>query len=246
MMILYLKNIPVYDINNNKISNIKFKEDKDGCINIYEIPRKGYPYVLSGDTAGEGSDYFTGQVIDNITGKQVAKLRKQFDADEYTRQMYCLGMYYNEALIAIEANFDTYPIKKLYEYGYHKQYVREREDNYTDKHIQSFGFKTTAITRPLVLSMLQEIVNQEIEKITDRETLEEMLTFVRNTKGRPEAQEGAHDDLIMALAIVYYARTQQSMKVEVVRDSVNHFNFDSEKQSSNDVYQDYGSEIVVI
>lgn len=236
----------IYDINNNKISNVKFVEDKEGFIDIYDIPKKGYPYVLAGDTAGEGSDYFIGQVIDNITGKQVCKLRKQFDADEYTRQMYCLGMYYNEALIAIEANFDTYPIKKLYEYGYHKQYVREREDNYTDKHIKSFGFKTTAITRPLILSMLQEIINEHAELIMDKDTLEEMLTFVRNTKGRPEAQEGAHDDLIMALAIVYYARTQQRMKVEVISNNKDYFNFDAEKQSSNDVYQDYGSEIVVI
>ena len=36
-----------------------------------------------------------------------------------------------------------------------------------------------------------------------------MLTFVRNEKGRPEAEEGAHDDLVMALAIAHYAREQQ-------------------------------------
>ena len=37
-----------------------------------------------------------------------------------------------------------------------------------------------------------------------------MLTFVRNEKGRPEAQSGAHDDCVMALAIAYYSREQQS------------------------------------
>lgn len=36
--------------------------------------------------------------------------------------------------------------------------------------------------------------------------------------GRPEAQEGCHDDLVMALAIAYYIRTQQSMKVQIKQD----------------------------
>jgi phage terminase large subunit len=44
--------------------------------------------------------------------------------------------------------------------------------------------------------------------INDRATLDEMLTFVRNAKGRPEAQNGAHDDCIMALAIALHARLQ--------------------------------------
>lgn len=206
----------IYDFNeeSNKISNIQFKEDINGFIDIFELPKINYPYVLSGDTAGDGSDYFTGQVLDNTTGKQVAKLRKEFDADEYTRQMYCLGNYYNEALIGIEANFDTFPIKKISEFGYQHQFVREKEDTYTGKITKAFGFRTDKITRPLILSMLQSIVNDHIELINDKETLEEMLVFVRNEKGRPEAQEGCHDDLVMALAIAYYIRTQQSYEAK--------------------------------
>ena len=106
------------------------------------------------------------------------------------------------------------PIKKLEEYKYPKQFVRDREDTYTGKKEKRFGFKTDRITRPLILSQLQEIVNDHIELINDKETLEEMLVFVRNEKGRPEAQEGCHDDLVMALAIAYYIRTQQVMKVQ--------------------------------
>lgn len=204
-----------FDEQSNKISNMQFKEEKDGFIDIFELPKLNYPYVLSGDTSGEGSDYFTGQVLDNTTGRQVAKLRKEFDADEYTRQMYCLGNYYNEALIGIEANFDTFPIKKLLEMGYDKQFVREKEDTYTGKVVKAFGFRTDRITRPLILSMLQAIMNDHIELINDKETLEEMLVFVRNEKGRPEAQEGCHDDLVMALAIAYYIRTQQSYEVKI-------------------------------
>lgn len=240
-----LKGAFTYDYDGLNIKNIKFVPDENGYIEIYEVPKKKYPYVLAGDTAGEGSDFFTGQVLENTTGKQVAKLKKGFDADEYTRQMYCLGKYFNYALIAIEANFDTFPIKELLRLGYTKQFIREREDNYTSKHIKSYGFKTTTITRPLILSILQSIVNDHIDLINDKETLEEMLVFVRNEKGRPEAQEGCHDDLIMALAIAYYARTQQRMKVEdndIKQDKFNNFNVEKEK-----IYKgDYGSDITII
>ena len=46
------------------------------------------------------------------------------------------------------------------------------------------------------------------EWLNDRDTLNEMLTFVRNENGRPEAQEGAHDDCVMSLAIAYYVKSR--------------------------------------
>ena len=51
--------------------------------------------------------------------------------------------------------------------------------------------------------------------MVDTETLREGLTFIKNEKGRAEAQVGYHDDLIMALAIAYDIRPQQKMKKEV-------------------------------
>lgn len=40
-------------------------------------------------------------------------------------------------------------------------------------------------------------------------TLEEMLTFVVNERGKPEAMEGYHDDCILAYGIALYAQDQQ-------------------------------------
>lgn len=45
--------------------------------------------------------------------------------------------------------------------------------------------------------MLITFARENPEKINDVTTLEEMLTFVRNRSGRPEAQSGAHDDCVM-------------------------------------------------
>lgn len=238
--------IYTYDDNvEDKIKDIKWVEDEKGYIKIYKDVKERYPYVIGGDTAGDGSDYFIGQVLDNTTGEQIAVLRHQMDEDLYTKQMYCLGKYFNNALIGIEANFSSFPIKELERLGYDNQYVREREDTFSNKIVKAFGFKTTATTRPVIIAGLVEIAREEINKINDKETLEEMLTFVRNEKGRPEAQEGAHDDLVMALAISHYIREQQEMKAkEEEKEEVKDF-FESMRPKAPS-QGDYGIEIKII
>ena len=199
-----------YDYDGVKIENIRWTDADNGFVRIYAEPEPGAPYVAGGDTAGEGSDSFVGQVIDNRTGVQVCTLRHQFDEDVYARQMYCLGMYYNRALLGVETNFSTYPTMELERLKYPNMYVRETVDTYTHKIKQSYGFRTDAKTRPIIISGLIQATRDDMDIVCDEDTLLEMLTFVRNEQFRPEAEEGAHDDCIMALAIAHYIRPQQS------------------------------------
>ena len=233
----------IYDYDGTKISNIKWVNDKDGYINIYQAPDspKVTKYAIGGDTAGEGSDYFTAHVIDAESGTQVAVLKHQFDADLYTKQMYCLGKYYKNALIGIESNFDSYPIMELQRLGYYNQYVREKIDEYTGKTEKKFGFKTTSITRPTIISRLIEIVREHTELLNDRNTLEELLTIIRNEKGRIEAPVGGHDDQMMGLAIAYQIREQVVLGEEPIEPSMYRFNFEPKEPES-----DYGENIVVV
>ena len=189
-------------------------DNVDGFITIYAPVKPRRHYVIGGDTAGDGSDYNVGQVLDNNTGEQACVLRKQYDEDLFAKQMYCLGFYYNEALIGIETNYSTYPTMELERLEYPRLYVRESFDNYTHKTKQSFGFATTEKTRPVILANLIKWVREEADSINDPTTLEEMLTFVRNENFRPEAESGAHDDCVMALAIAHYIRSQQEYEDE--------------------------------
>lgn len=183
-----------------------------GEIAVYEKPKPGRPYVLGGDTAGEGSDWFTGTMIDNVTGKIVAVLRRQYSEPEYVKQVYALGRYYNDALLGIETNFSTYPNAKLQEMHYPRLYVREREDSYTGQLKQSFGFRTDRQTRPRIIAQMVETFTDHPEFFTDKDLLREMLTFTYNEDHRPEAMAGQHDDLVMAAAIAYAVRHQQRME----------------------------------
>ena len=157
--------------------------------------------------------------------------------------MYCLGVYYKNALIGIEANFDSYPIMELQRLGYPKQYAREAQDTYTGRTEKRFGFKTTSLTRPTAISRLIEVVREHCDTINDKETLEELLTIVRNEKGRIEAPEGGHDDDMMGLAIAHQIREQ----VVFVNDPIPvnpQYNFNLERQYQTQY--DYGESIVVV
>lgn len=203
-----------YEDNGLRLSHVKWVDDPNGFIKIYHQPEAGKPYVIGGDTAGDGSDSFVGQVLDNTTGEQVATLRHQSDEDLFAKQMYCLGTYYNTALIGIETNWSTYPVMELERLHYPKQYVRESVDDYTHKARHSFGFWTSSKTRPIILSELIKAVREDVSILNDEVTMGEMLTFVRDEHYKPTAEEGAHDDCVMSLAIAHHIRPQQSYLVE--------------------------------
>jgi hypothetical protein len=112
-------------------------------------------------------------------------------------------------------NFNSHPVKELQRLNYPRQYMREEEDTITHKLQRKYGFRTTTATRPPLIGNLVAVVREQPELINDLMTLEEMLTFVRNEDGRPEAQQGKHDDCVMSLAIAHRAREQQSMVAEV-------------------------------
>ena len=236
----------IYDYDGLKISNIKWVNDKDGYIRIYQVPNvpEMTEYCISGDTAGEGSDFYSADCLNAKTGEQVAQLHHQFDADQFTRQLYCLGKYYKDALIGIEANFDSYPIMELQRLGYPKQYTRATQDTYTGKTEKRYGFKTTSLTRPTIISRLIEIVREHCETICDKGTLEELLTIIRNEKGRIEAPQGGHDDRMMSLAIAHHIREQVVFPSEVIEVQPQR-NFAVEHKMF-DVTYDYGEPMTIV
>ena len=215
-----------------RIEDGRWIEKEQGEISIYEKPETGVPYVIGGDTAGEGSDWFTGIVINNVSGRIVATLRRQYSEPEYVKQVRELGRMYNNALLSIEANFSTYPNAKLQELNYPKLYVREREDVYTGELHKSFGFRTTPQTRPRMIAQLVEVFQDHPEFFTDRALLKEMLTFVYNEDHRPEAMVGKHDDMVMAAAIAYASRNQQEMTVRVAAIA-------AKRKWTDDMWDDY-------
>lgn len=205
----------VFDYVEDKIivESIKFERDPRGPLTIYEEPQRGHPYVIGGDIAEGGHDLSCGQVRNNVTWNQAATWHWRLDTDLYAKQMFCLGHYYNQALIGVETNFDLHPVKELDRLGYPNQYTREVPDTFTGQIRKTYGFHTDTVTRPLIISKHVTLSRERIDTFNDVTTLGEMLTFVRNKVGKPEAMVGKHDDTILADAICQEIRGQQRMYV---------------------------------
>lgn len=195
-----------------KPENIQWEDDAKGEICIWEEPQRGVPYVLGGDTAGDGSDRFTAHLINNTNGKQAAELLYDGTSELwYAQQIYCLGVHYNNALLGVEINYSTYPERKLEEWHYPRLFIREKADD-ASRELQShkLGWNTTSSTRPRIIANIHAVMRDEPDLIRSKETLREMLVFVRNKHMRPEALPGEHDDLVMAAAICHGIREQQA------------------------------------
>ena len=50
--------------------------------------------------------------------------------------------------------------------------------------------------------------------------------FIKNEKGKAEAMQGKHDDLIMGIAIAYGVRHQQSLVDEIIVTEKKKFNLE--------------------
>lgn len=229
----------------NIITEIKWINDPKGIIKIYKMPNvpEVTKYVLGADTAGDTiGDEFSIDVIDCKTLEQVATLEMQTDEDLFSKQMYCLGMYYKWALIAVETNYSTYPEKKLEEFEYPNIYIREVVDRYDKERTHQFGFNTNKKTKPLILGNLVELIRENINVINNEKTLRQMLTFVRKEGNKLEAEDGYHDDRVMSLAIGYHALGQVFFDEEPIELQIKKEFGDIEDRE----FKDYGEETLIV
>lgn len=205
-----------------------FLEAGDGKVWIYELPKVGMTYTMGGDVAegiesgGDasheddgGADFSVLDVIDNKTMRTVAKFKGRISPADLIDLSYALGMWYNYAYIGIESNKDGGWVNDgLFKMGYPNLYFREAIDDITKRVGRKIGFLTGGSNRNHVLSELQKHVLRETTMWNDKRALKEMLTFVKNKMGRPEAMSGKHDDQIMAKAIAFYIHSTAPPPVE--------------------------------
>ena len=70
--------------------------------------------------------------------------------------------------------------------------------------VKAYGFETTRKTKPVIVEGLVQVMRENPDLECDINTLKELLTFTRREDGTYGAIEGAHDDLVIALAIAHF------------------------------------------
>lgn len=200
----------------NEQGNIVFQEHSSGNLEIFEMPEKGQRYVIGGDTA-EGLAHGDKQalyVLKHKTEKCVAVYRSNVPPDEFIGVAYNIGKFFNWALLGIESNKDGLWVNDgLDKLGYGNLYYRKVFDDITKNITKFFGWKTTSATRPFALAALKAVFLRLADGFP-MAILSEMITFLRNAKGRPEALAGKHDDIVMAASIAYAILQEQGKYVD--------------------------------
>lgn len=180
-------------------------KDDDEMI-IYLPPKPDHNYILGADVAEgvTGGDYSVFTIFDRNTGDEVAFWQGHMSADKFGHLIDKCGRFYNNALAVVEINNHglttvTALRNKMYPQIYFRPVVKL--DTMGTKFSDRLGWKTTKVTKPLMIDDLNESLNEKSFVIHTEKTIDEMLTFIYNPDGGSESQSGFHDDCIMATAI---------------------------------------------
>ncbi|WP_432400966.1 hypothetical protein [Wukongibacter sp. M2B1] len=203
------KNYTEYTIDHAKETDC-INEQYKGELKIYKHPEEGRQYVIGDDVAEgkTGGDYSVTEVIDKETGEQVAELHGHWEPDIFAKKTKRLGEYYNNAIAGIERNNHGHAVLNtlinydVYDYLYH--HVNYNSD--TGQEESEPGFPTNKQTKPILISDLQEAIREGWLPINSIELVDELITYVNLGNGKMGAQEGCHDDRVIALGIALQVR----------------------------------------
>jgi hypothetical protein len=204
------------ELGHGENGEVKFNQVSSGSLEVFKEPEVGTRYIIGGDTS-EGLAHGDAQVlyvINHKTEECDAIYRSQVAPDELATEAYKLGKWYNWAILGIEVNKDGLWVNDALEkMGYINLYYRKVFDDITQKVTKFFGWKTSSATRPFALAALLAVFFRK-DSGFPAAILNEMLTFIRNIKGKPEAMDKKHDDIIMSAAIGYAILQEQGKYIE--------------------------------
>jgi hypothetical protein len=161
-------------------------------------------YVIGADV-GMGvrnGDRSCAQILDSKL-RQVAVWRGLVHPDYFGVILNTLGYHYNTALICAERNnHGLLTCTKLRDLNYPDLWTEQIEGTLEDgKDTIKLGFFTSEASKPLIIDKLRAVERDKSIEINDETTLREMQTFIVTESGKLEAEDGCHDDTVIALAI---------------------------------------------
>jgi len=182
---------------------------EDGRLQVWKEPQRGTHYIVSADVA-EGlahGDFSCADVIEHLTGKQVAHWHGKVDADEFGVILMCLAKRYNEAWLVPERNnHGLTTVTVIVNEDYPKVYC-EMVPEPPGRPRKRYGWLTNGSTKPLIIDGLIKAIRENYHGIVNKDTFAELLTFKTQDNGKLEADSGRFDDRVMSYAIGQHARS---------------------------------------
>ena len=183
---------------------------------VWEPADYSKEYMVVADVArGDGKDFSACHVIDIATNTQVAEYKGQLPPKEFGFFLVGLATEYNNGMLVVEnANIGWATLDAIQDRGYKNLYHSPKSDSLTaESYLRVFegnsemvpGFTMSMRTRPLCINKFREFVGDKSVIIRSKRLIEEMKVFIWKN-GRPEAQVGYNDDLVMSFGIAMFLR----------------------------------------
>lgn len=184
-------------------SRVTIEENPKGYLEIYQMPVQNKCYTIGADVA-EGlvtGDFSVGIVLDEECNV-VSLWRGHIDPDLFGKQLVALSYLYNEAYIGVEINnHGLTTVKSILDEEYYNIYYSKVFDHVANELTKKVGWTTNVKTKPLMINKLAEFIREFLIGIPSMSIVSELYTYVIDDKGRTNAQQGCHDDCVMALGI---------------------------------------------
>ena len=162
---------------------------------LWKEPDPSHDYIISVDPSlGRERDSTVFLVFNVYNGELVAEFKSpNTPLNQCCKILVDVAHKYNNAMIIPERNsIGTNLIENLIDLGYDYIWADDKG---------TLGFQTNTTSRDVALAVMEEFVRTRKVKLPSRRIIEELLTFIINDQGKFEADEGCHDDMVMALAI---------------------------------------------
>ena len=213
------------------LSNLRFREDRQGLLSIWAMPEKFDDYEVTDryltvvDVGGRSNkaDWSVIVVFDRLSmidGSEppsvVAQWYGHCDIDRLAWRAAQIAAFYNDSLLVIESNtLETHDKERQVEGGDQSQYIlnqisdiypnlyarKQSEDEIREGAPRKYGFHTNVATKPMIISTLVKVIRERLYIERDKRCLDEYDTYEHKPNGAYGAIVGKHDDLLMTRAI---------------------------------------------
>ncbi len=187
--------------------------EDNGRLKVWKVPEKGKRYCIGADVAEglEHGDYSAAYVIDEETCEDVAQLRGHWPPEVFAKELAELGKMYGTGqslpVIGVERNNHGHSVLNTLANmeRYENIYRHEDYDPRTRKKRKRLGWPTDSVTKPIMIDELDALLRTGVP-VNSKDFIGEAMTYVRKRDGSMGAEDGCHDDLVVARAIACQMR----------------------------------------
>jgi len=212
-------------ISTEKLMSMPFKQPiyQHEGLDIYQEPIMNHTYVMVCDVArGVGLDYSAFSIFDVTKQpyRQVGKYRKNdISPMLYPNIIFTTAQKYNEAFVLVEVNdigqqvadilYHDMEYENMMMVTMHGRNGQQIGGGFS-KNV-SMGIRTTKQVKRIGCATLKDLIERDNLLIEDFDTISELTTFIGKSTSW-EADDGAHDDLVMSMVLFSWLVQQRYFK----------------------------------